>query len=144
MTKFCKTVFALVTFWWFDEFSVKLLRFCYKIGDLTNFSVKSRKWHWLFSLGKWHWFLAISKFSLGKKINAKIWFHGKKSVCTKKFSPLVYLVNHVEICYCTTFWRDAMGLQHPTGFNSSQGKKGLFFSWNQCVFSYLSLNKFRK
>ena len=24
-------------------------------------------------------------------------FHGKKSVCTKKFSPLVYLVNHVEI-----------------------------------------------
>ena len=55
------------------------------------------KWQWFFSLGRWHWFLAISKFSLGKKVNAKKWFHGKKVFSTIKFFPLVYLVNHVEI-----------------------------------------------
>ena len=27
----------------------------------------------------------------------KIWFHGKNVVCTIKFSPVGYLVNHVEI-----------------------------------------------
>ena len=54
-------------------------------------------WHWFFSLGKWHWFLAISKSSLGKKVNAKKLISRKKMFCTKKFFPLVYLVNHVEI-----------------------------------------------
>ena len=57
------------------------------------------KWHWFFSLGRWHWFLAISKFSLGKKVIAKKMISRKKVFCTKKFIPLVYLVNHVEIWY---------------------------------------------
>ena len=56
------------------------------------------KWHWFFSLGKWHWFLAISKFSLGKKVNAKSINFTEKLTCTIKFLPIVYLVNHVEIC----------------------------------------------
>ena len=55
------------------------------------------KWHWIFSLGRWHWFLAISKFSLGKKVNAKKVISRKKVFCITKFIPLVYLVNHVEI-----------------------------------------------
>ena len=71
------------------------------------------KWHWIFSLGKWHWFLAISKFSLGKKVNAKIMISRKKVFCTTKFFPLVYLANHVEIHmwslqnFCiTVFWKN--------------------------------------
>ena len=66
-----------------------------------------------FSLGKWHWFLAISKFSLGKKVNAKIMISRKKVFCTTKFFPLVYLANHVEIHmwslqnFCiTVFWKN--------------------------------------
>ena len=35
--------------------------------------------------------------SLGKKVNAKKLISRKKVFCTKKFFPLVYLVNHVEI-----------------------------------------------
>ena len=31
--------------------------------------------------------------------------------------------DHVAICYCTTFGRDAMVLQHPEGVISSQGAK---------------------
>ena len=63
-----------------------------------------RMWHWCFSLGKWHWFLAISKFSLGWKINDKIWFYRKNVVCTIKFVPDVSLVNHVEIqFFCKIF-----------------------------------------
>ena len=64
-----------------------------KFVKLTKFL----KWHWIFSLGKWHWFLAISKFSLGKKVNAKSVNFTEKSTCTAKFFPVVYLVNHVEI-----------------------------------------------
>ena len=75
------------------KFCVNLIKFTEKCVKLTKFL----KWHWFFSLGRWHWFLAISKFSLGKKVNAKKMISRKKVFCTKKFFPLVYLVNHVEI-----------------------------------------------
>ena len=39
----------------------------------------------------------------------KKWFHEKKVFCTKKFFPLVYLVNHVEIS--KSFWYKQRKLQ---------------------------------
>ena len=47
----------------------------------------------------------------------------KQEGCQQTQQPIL------EICYCTTFGRDAMVLQHPEGVISSQGAKPRGMKW---------------
>ena len=56
--------------------------------------------------------LKVDDVNLQKKKNCRL--SGQKNLCT---------LLEIAICYCTTFGRDAMVLQHPEGVISSQGAK---------------------